>query len=86
MGIVTICDLHGPTSRLASGGPQGCLDIPLIVRVAKEAGADVIHPGYGFLSERLEFAAAGRRDGGNDFVDGFEDWCEGAARGGGQLL
>ncbi|MGH8460302.1 MAG: pyruvate carboxylase [Stenotrophobium sp.] len=34
------------------------LDIADIIRVAKEAGADAIHPGYGFLSENPEFSAA----------------------------
>lgn len=34
------------------------LDIPDIIRVAKEAGVDAIHPGYGFLSENPEFAEA----------------------------
>ncbi len=34
------------------------LDIHDILRVAREAGADAIHPGYGFLSENPEFAAA----------------------------
>ena len=34
------------------------LDIPEIIRVAKEAKADAIHPGYGFLSESPEFAEA----------------------------
>lgn len=32
------------------------LDIEDIIRIAKECGADAIHPGYGFLSENLEFA------------------------------
>ncbi len=32
------------------------LDQEKIIRVAKEAGADAIHPGYGFLSENAEFA------------------------------
>ncbi|MFY8330805.1 pyruvate carboxylase [Vagococcus carniphilus] len=32
------------------------LDIEDIIRIAKESGADSIHPGYGFLSENLEFA------------------------------
>lgn len=32
------------------------LDIEDIIRIAKESGAEAIHPGYGFLSENLEFA------------------------------
>ena len=34
------------------------LHIPAILAAAKATGADLIHPGYGFLSERAEFAAA----------------------------
>lgn len=34
------------------------LDIDDIIRIALEAGADAIHPGYGFLSENPEFAEA----------------------------
>lgn len=34
------------------------LDVEEIVRVAREAGADAIYPGYGFLSENPELAAA----------------------------
>lgn len=32
------------------------LDIEGIIKIAKDSGADAIHPGYGFLSENLEFA------------------------------
>lgn len=32
------------------------LDIEGIISIAKEAGADAIHPGYGFLSENIQFA------------------------------
>jgi 3-methylcrotonyl-CoA carboxylase alpha subunit len=34
------------------------LNIEAILRVAREHGAQAIHPGYGFLSENAEFAAA----------------------------
>ncbi|VDP76505.1 unnamed protein product [Echinostoma caproni] len=34
------------------------LNIPEILQVAKEHNVDAIHPGYGFLSERSDFAQA----------------------------
>lgn len=34
------------------------LDIPQIIEIAQKAGAEAIHPGYGFLSENAEFAEA----------------------------
>ncbi|KAK7789704.1 hypothetical protein R5R35_012306 [Gryllus longicercus] len=37
---------------------QAYLNIPEIVRIAKEYEVDAVHPGYGFLSERADFAQA----------------------------
>ncbi|WP_382306181.1 pyruvate carboxylase [Herbiconiux sp. UC225_62] len=39
------------------------LDVSEIIRVAKEAGADAIYPGYGFLSENPELAKAAAENG-----------------------
>ena len=45
-------------------GPLGAyLDIEGIVALAKEKQVDAIHPGYGFLSENPQFAAACAREG-----------------------
>ncbi|WP_193509681.1 pyruvate carboxylase [Cryobacterium sp. BB736] len=39
------------------------LDVDEIIRVAKASGADAIYPGYGFLSENPQLAAAAAREG-----------------------
>lgn len=44
--------LAGATAR------ETYLNIPAILEVAKKSKATMIHPGYGFLSERAEFAQA----------------------------
>ncbi|XP_049825989.1 pyruvate carboxylase, mitochondrial isoform X2 [Aethina tumida] len=37
---------------------QAYLDIPEIISICKNHGIDAVHPGYGFLSERADFAQA----------------------------
>lgn len=46
-----------PSSR------RSYLDVPSLVAAALGTGADAIHPGYGFLSENAEFAAACEKEG-----------------------
>ena len=42
---------------------ESYLNIERILAAAREAGADAIHPGYGFLSENAEFARACKKAG-----------------------
>jgi len=42
----------------AAPAAESYLFVPRILEVAKAAGADAIHPGYGFLAENAEFAQA----------------------------
>ena len=42
---------------------ESYLSIERVVGAAREAGADAVHPGYGFLSENWRFAEACRKAG-----------------------
>ena len=42
----------------ASAPQESYLNIPEILSAAKQSNADMVHPGYGFLSENSEFAQA----------------------------
>lgn len=71
MGIATVAvysdaDARAPHVRMAdesvrlglAPAAESYLKAELILLAAKETGADCIHPGYGFLSERESFARA----------------------------
>ncbi len=76
MGIAAVavyseCDRAARHVRMADeaiaigGNPpaESYLNIERIVDAARQAGADAIHPGYGFLAENEDFAAACRTAG-----------------------
>src|SRR6476619_7607818 len=68
LGIGTVAVYTGPDAasphiaeadvRVRLEGRNGYLDAQQLIAAARAAGADAIHPGYGFLSENAEFADA----------------------------
>jgi 3-methylcrotonyl-CoA carboxylase alpha subunit/acetyl-CoA/propionyl-CoA carboxylase biotin carboxyl carrier protein len=60
VALFTDLDREAPHVRAADEALRvpSYLDIEAVVVAAQQAGADAVHPGYGFLSERAAFAAA----------------------------
>ncbi|WP_239021704.1 acetyl/propionyl/methylcrotonyl-CoA carboxylase subunit alpha [Nocardioides jishulii] len=60
VAIHTAADADAPHVRDADHAVEvpSYLDVDAVVAAAVEAGADAVHPGYGFLSERSVFARA----------------------------
>ncbi|MER7608024.1 biotin carboxylase N-terminal domain-containing protein [Nocardioides sp. NPDC127503] len=60
VAIYTALDADAPHVRDADEAVEvtSYLDADAVVTAAAEAGAEAVHPGYGFLSERAEFARA----------------------------
>ena len=71
VGVYSDADRDAPHTRYADEsvylGPspsnQSYLNIQKIIEAAHRTGADAIHPGYGFLSEKAEFARTCREAG-----------------------
>jgi len=65
VGVYADDDADAPHVRAAdqaqalqATGPAAYLDGARLLAIARELGCDAIHPGYGFLSERADFAQA----------------------------
>jgi 3-methylcrotonyl-CoA carboxylase alpha subunit/acetyl-CoA/propionyl-CoA carboxylase biotin carboxyl carrier protein len=60
IAVFTDLDAQAPHVHAADEAVEvgSYLDVDAVVRAALDTGADAVHPGYGFLSERAPFAAA----------------------------
>ncbi|WP_122819173.1 acetyl/propionyl/methylcrotonyl-CoA carboxylase subunit alpha [Nocardioides pantholopis] len=60
VAVFTDLDADAPHVRSATEAVRipSYLDVDAVVAAARDSGADAVHPGYGFLSERAELARA----------------------------
>jgi len=66
VAVYSDADAHSPhvtaadrAVRIGTAAPrESYLNMPAILAAAQQAGADAVHPGYGFLAENAEFADA----------------------------
>ena len=60
VAVFTPADAEAPHVQIADRAVPvpSYLDIEAVVAAVQESGADAVHPGYGFLSERSAFATA----------------------------
>ena len=60
VALFTDLDASAPHVREADDAVRvpSYLDVDAVVQAAVETGAQAVHPGYGFLSERAPFARA----------------------------
>jgi acetyl/propionyl-CoA carboxylase alpha subunit len=75
MGMKTVAVYEKPDSEanfirfadtavmIGEGPVKDYLDIDKMIQTARKTGADAIHPGYGFLAECADFAAACEKNG-----------------------
>src|SRR5699024_9760516 len=71
IAIYSVVDKKAPYVKMAdesyllgsSRVNESYLNIDKILSIAKDANADAIHPGYGFLSESSEFVEACEKEG-----------------------
>jgi acetyl/propionyl-CoA carboxylase alpha subunit len=69
--VTSIPDRDSLAARMADGtvlieghsAAETYLDVEAVIAAAKAAGCEAIHPGYGFLSERADFAERCAREG-----------------------